>query len=187
MRAHLRTYHSIPALQAHHDASAYKQLQDAPRLKSILKRASEDTGQPNSLEKLVNISPPRTNPVNLIFVMSQYGPRISDLHLPSSIDFFDLVAKPTLSSKSRARAFLWLMWHYLESDLSDAAALRNPFGPGIEVEGKLGRAFHVPELISLTEEQAEVENIDPPDEVRFGEDKQRERRRECFSFLTGIY
>jgi hypothetical protein len=42
MRAQLRTYHSIPSLQAHQDPNAYKQLQDAPRLKSILKGATED-------------------------------------------------------------------------------------------------------------------------------------------------
>ena len=50
MRAQLRTYHSIPSLQAHHDPNAYKQLQDAPRLKSILKGATEDVEQPNTIE-----------------------------------------------------------------------------------------------------------------------------------------
>ena len=48
MRAQLRTYHSIPSLQAHQDPNAYKQLQDAPRLKSILKGATEDQ-EPHAL------------------------------------------------------------------------------------------------------------------------------------------
>jgi hypothetical protein len=43
---------------------------------------------------------------------------------------FDLVMRSTLSSRSRARAFLWLVWWYLESDFSQDAALHNPFGPG---------------------------------------------------------
>ena len=77
MRAQLRTYHSIPALQAHQDPNAYKQLQDAPRLKSILKGATEDEPQPSTMEEIKAARLPRTNPVNLIFVMSQYAPKIS--------------------------------------------------------------------------------------------------------------
>lgn len=80
MRAQLRTYHSIPCLQADQDPSAYKQLQDAPRLKSILKGASEDDDQPNSIEKIKDMPVPRTNPVNLIFVLSQYAPKVSERH-----------------------------------------------------------------------------------------------------------
>ena len=52
MRAQLRTYHAIPSLQANQDPHAYKQLQDAPRLKSILKGGTEDRQEPNSLEKI---------------------------------------------------------------------------------------------------------------------------------------
>ncbi|KAK5011308.1 hypothetical protein LTR60_004786, partial [Cryomyces antarcticus] len=126
MRAQLRTYHSIPVLQAHQDANAYKQLQDAPRLKSILKGATEDTEQPDTIEKIMAAPVPRTNPVNLIFVLSQYAPKISELHFFPPRDFFDLVMKSALSSKSRANAFLWLVWWYLESDFSKKAALDNP-------------------------------------------------------------
>ncbi|EER25310.1 hypothetical protein CPC735_019140 [Coccidioides posadasii C735 delta SOWgp] len=177
MRAQLRTYHSIPSLQAHQDSSAYKQLQDAPRLKSILKGASEDVEQPGTIEKIKNHAIPRTNPVNLIFVLSHYAPRISELHFPPPGDFFDLVMRPTLSSKSRARAFLWLMWYYLESDFSEKAALENPFGPGTVGEGSEGLPLKVPEMQELTEEEAEAENVDPPEEIQYGENKQRERKR----------
>ena len=181
MRAQLRTYHSIPSLQAHQDPHAYKQLQDAPRLKSILKGASEDVDQPNTLEKIKSHSIPRTNPVNLIFVLAQYAPKVSELHFFQPRDFFDLVMRSTLSSQSRARAFLWLMWWYLESDFSREAALNNPFGPGQDGEGTGGLPIKVPDFDSLTEEQATEENVDTPDELEFGETKRLERKRELSS------
>lgn len=176
MRAQLRTYHSIPSLQAHRDQNAYKQLQDAPRLKSILKGASEDTDEPRTIEAIRAHSIPRTNPVNLIFVLSQYAPKISELHFFPPRDFFDLVMKPTISSKSRARAFLWLMWWYLQSNFSEEAALNNPFGSGMR-GSKDTMSIKVPELEELTDEQGEAENVDPPDEIAFGEEKQLERKR----------
>ncbi|KAI4795998.1 hypothetical protein E4T45_12089, partial [Aureobasidium sp. EXF-8846] len=174
MRAQLRTYHSIPALQAHQDPNAYKQLQDAPRLKSILKGATEDTPQPGTIEDIRQATIPRTNPVNLIFVLSQYAPKISELHFNHPRDFFDLVMRPSLSSKSRATAFLWLMWWYLESDFSDQSALDNPFGAGCEPEGG-GVPIKVPPLESLTEEQAALENVDSKEEKEYGEQKRKER------------
>jgi Ino eighty subunit 1 len=183
MRAQLRTYHPIPCLQAHtDDSSAYKQLQDAPRLKSILKGASEDTDQPGTIEKIKRLPVPRTNPVNLIFVLSQYAPRVSELHFPPPRDFFDLVMGSNLSSQSRARAFLWLMWYYLESDFSKDAALDNPFGPGQVGEGTDGLPLRVPPLEVLTEEEADAENVDTPEEIRYGEVMQQERKRKSSSF-----
>ena len=177
MRAQLRTYHSIPSLQAYQDSNAYKQLQDAPRLKSILKGASEDIDQPNTLEKIKASPHPRTNPVNLIFVMANYAPQISEAHFFPPRDFFDLIMRSTLSSKSRARAFLWLMWWYLESDFSREAALNNPFGPGLDGEGTGGLPIKVPEFESLTEDQANEENVDTPEEMEYGETKRLERKR----------
>ena len=183
MRAQLRTYHPIPSLQAHNDEStAYKQLQDAPRLKSILKGASEDVEQPGTIDKVKAAAIPRSNPVNLIFVLSQYAPKISELHFPPPRDFFDLVMGANLSSKSRARAFLWLMWYYLESDFSEEAALANPFGAGLVGEGTDGLPFKVPELEVLTEEEADAENVDTPEEIQFGKEKQEERKRESSYF-----
>ncbi|OXV10473.1 hypothetical protein Egran_01771 [Elaphomyces granulatus] len=177
MRAQLRTYHSIPSLQAHQDPNAYKQLQDAPRLKSILKGASEDTDQPNTIEKIKRLSIPRTNPVNLIFVLAQYAPKISEMHFFAPRDFFDLVMRATLSSRSRAKAFLWMMWWYLESNFTREAALSNPFGAGLDGEGTGGLPIKVPAFESLTEAQADEENTDTPDEIRYGEEKRVERKR----------
>ncbi|KAL4890923.1 hypothetical protein BDV59DRAFT_183393 [Aspergillus ambiguus] len=177
MRAQLRTYHSIPSLQAHQDPNAYKQLQDAPRLKSILKGASEDVDQPNTLEKIKAQAVPRTNPVNLIFVLAQYAPKVSEMHFFPPRDFFDLVMRSTLSSKSRARAFLWLMWWYLESDFTPEAARNNPFGPGVDGEGTGGLPIKVPNFEILTEQQADEENVDTQSEIEYGEIKRLERKR----------
>ncbi|KAK5124019.1 hypothetical protein LTR85_002216 [Meristemomyces frigidus] len=178
MRAQLRTYHSIPALQAHQDPNAYKQLQDAPRLKSILKGATEDDPQPSTMEEIKAAKVPRTNPVNLIFVMSQYAPKISEVHFQAPRDFFDLVMRGSLSSASRARAFLWLIWWYLESDFGHEDSQRNPFGAGLYGDGEEGTGalpVKVPTMESLTEEQAKLENVDTEDEKYFGEVKRKER------------
>jgi Ino eighty subunit 1 len=177
MRAQLRTYHSIPSLQAHQDPNSYKQLQDAPRLKSILKGASEDSNQPSTLEKIKALSVPRTNPVNLIFVLSQYAPKISETHFFPPRDFFDLVMRATLSSRSRAKAFLWLVWFYLESDFSGHAAEHNPFGRGQHGDATGGLPLKVPPFEHLTEDQAIAENIDTESEKAYGEKKRLERKR----------
>ncbi|KAL8857019.1 MAG: hypothetical protein Q9178_006424 [Gyalolechia marmorata] len=176
MRAQLRTYHSIPSLQAHQDPNAYKQLQDAPRLKSILKGASEDVNQPTTIEKVKRLPIPRTNPVNLIFVLSQYAPKISETHFFPPRDFFDLVMRGTLSSQSRARAFLWLIWYYLESDFSPKSAEENPFGKG-QTAAPGDPPFKVPPFEHLTEEQANAENVDTQAEKDYGEMKRLERKR----------
>ena len=181
MRAQLRTYHSIPSLQAYKSQKDYKSLQDAPRLKSILKGASEDNeNEPRSLTHLHRADVPRTNPVNLIFILSQYAPKISETHFTSSIDFFDLVIRPTLSSASRARAFLWLMWWYLESDFTLESSRNNPFGPGEFEEGNpLNEEVprKVPALEVISEEEGNSENFDPEEERVFADKMQKERKR----------
>jgi Ino eighty subunit 1 len=177
MRAQLRTYHCIPSLQANQDPNAYKQLQDAPRLKSILKGASEDQDQPSTIDKIKALPVPRTNPVNLIFVLSQYAPKISEIHFPQPRDFFDLVMRATLSSKSRANNFLWLIWFYLESDYTPEMSLQNPFGPGQKGSEPDALPFKVPAFEHLTEAQADAENVDTEEEKAYGEMKRQERIR----------
>ncbi|TAQ85858.1 hypothetical protein B7494_g5809 [Chlorociboria aeruginascens] len=176
MRAQLRTYHAIPSLQAHQDPNSYKQLQDAPRLKSILKGASEDRPEPNTLEKIKMLPVPRTNPVNLIFVLAQFAVKVTELHFPPGRDFYDLLMKTEISSKSRARAFLWLMWFYLESDFTEEGAAENPFGAGVDYDVEV-RNQGVPELEFLNEEEEANENTDTPEEKEYGYGKMRERKR----------
>lgn len=179
MRAQLRTYHAIPCLQADQDPNAqYKGLQDAPRLKSILKGACEDTEEPNTIEKIRLSTIPRTNIVNLIFVLSQHVQKVSELHFEKRQDFFDLVIQSDASSMSRARAFLWLMWWYMQSDFSREAAMNNPFGVGKPPQDDPeGLPIKVPELVNLTEEEVALENIDTPEELAFGEEMRVARKR----------
>jgi Ino eighty subunit 1 len=176
MRAQLRTYHAIPSLQAHQDPNSYKQLQDAPRLKSILKGASEDRAEPNSIDRIKELDVPRTNPVNLIFVMAQFAPKMTDLHFPPPREFFDLLMHEPLSSESRARAFLWLMWFYLESDFTEEGAAENPFGSGVDYGVNL-RNQGVPKFVYMEQEEMDKENVDTPEEREYGEIKMKERKR----------
>ncbi|KAG9234464.1 putative Ino eighty subunit 1 [Amylocarpus encephaloides] len=176
MRAQLRTYHAIPSLQAHQDPNSYKQLQDAPRLKSILKGASEDRPEPNSLDKIKYEPIPRTNPVNLIFVLAQFAPKATELHFPTDHDFYDLIMRTGLSSESRAKAFLWLMWFYLESDFTEEGAEENPFGAGVDYDTDV-RNQGVPRFAVLSKDQEAEENVDTPEEIEYGQVKMRERKR----------
>lgn len=176
MRAQLRTYHAIPSLQAHQDPHQYKQLQDAPRLKSILKGGAEDRPEPNTLERIKQCDVPRTNPVNLLFVICQSAPKIAELHFPTGREFHDLIMRTNLSSKSRARAFLWIMWFYLESDFTEEGCEENPFGPGVDYGLDVANQG-VPMLEELTPEEEEQENIDTPEEVEFGVAKREMRAK----------
>lgn len=79
------------------------------------------------------------------------------------------------------------MWWYLESDFSREAALNNPFGPGLEGEGTGGLPIKVPAFESLTEEQADQENVDTPEEIQYGEQKRLERKRMFDPFIDMVY
>ncbi|KAK1833298.1 hypothetical protein QBC39DRAFT_49142 [Podospora conica] len=176
MRAQLRTYHAIPSLQAHQDPHAYKQLQDAPRLKSILKGAAEDRVEPHTLEAMKVAQVPRTNPVNLIFTICHNAGKVAELHFPQNREFHDLIMKTNLSSESRARAFLWIMWFYLESDYTEEGCEENPFGAGVDYGVDVANQG-VPRLIEMTAEEEAQENVDPEDERQFGIQKQQMRAK----------
>lgn len=176
MRAQLRTYHAIPSLQARQDPNSYKQLQDAPRLKSILKGGSEDRPEPQSLDAIKAIPIPRTNPVNLLFVICASAAKIAELHFPPGREFHDLIMKTNLSSKSRARAFLWVTWFYLESDFTEEGCIENPFGEGVDYGVDVANQG-VPVLDDMSAEEEASENVDTPDEVEFGKTKQAMRKK----------
>ena len=114
--------------------------------------------------------------MNLFFVLSNhFTVRLSLLlsHFPESrwnpafqavarehfgrleIDFLDLFLPVKFSSPSRARAFLWLAFHYHE------APSTNPF------DGLHARQRLVPDLVPLTDEEFELENVDPEDERNY--------------------
>ena len=73
------------------------------------------------------------------------------------IDFLDLFLPIKISSPSRARAFLWLAFHYYE------APSVNPF----DDQRSRKHVGLIPELVPLSEEEFEKENIDPEDETNY--------------------
>lgn len=174
MRARVRTFHSIPSLQAKQGPSAYKQLQDGPRLKSILKGCQEDYPQPITITELVSTPRPRINPVSLVFLLAQFAPKVTDNHFRVGFDFFELFNRNTLSSASRAQVFLWLCWWYLESDFTADDCLNNPYGAGRPGSDPKNNA-RVPDPEVISETQAKAENEDPDYEVEFGLQKKKER------------
>ncbi|EMR08868.1 hypothetical protein PNEG_02653 [Pneumocystis murina B123] len=170
-----RTYNPIPSLQAYSNDKV-KVLQDAPRLKGILKFYSEDFPEHLAWQSLLDAQKsqlrPCTNPINLIFIFVLCSSRISNIHFDPSFEFIDLFIKSTFSSESRARAFLWLCWHYLETDGSSEVATRNPFNYGY-TENPLS----APTLEIITEEEAAQENIDTPTELEYAVKMAQERKR----------
>ncbi|KAG5513935.1 hypothetical protein PMAC_000557 [Pneumocystis sp. 'macacae'] len=170
-----RTYNPIPSLQAYSNDKV-KVLQDAPRLKGILKFYSEDLPEHLAWQSLLDAQKsqlrPSTNPINLIFIFVLCSTRISNLHFNSSIEFIDLFTKASFSSKSRARAFLWLCWHYLETDGSAEVAMKNPFN-----SGNNENPLNAPNLDVITEEDAALENVDTPMELEYAAKMAEERKR----------
>lgn len=78
----------------------------------------------------------------------------------------DLFLPHPLSSASRARAFLWLIFHYYQgpqapNPFADEYALKNP--------GKM------PRIQRLTEEEMNMENIDQPGEIEWAKRKSNQR------------
>ncbi|KAI9462310.1 hypothetical protein BJY52DRAFT_1166929 [Lactarius psammicola] len=158
MRTALRTYHPVPSLQ-----KADANLQDAPRIKNILKACSlkdeAATNMPVTPMELCTRAAtgivPSTSVVNLFFVLSNHFTAVAREHFSRpDIDFLDLFLPVKFSSLSRARAFLWLAFHYHE------APTTNPFDAP-HARQRLGL---VPEFAPLTDEEFELENVDPEDE-----------------------
>ena len=75
------------------------------------------------------------------------------------MEFLDLFLPINLSSASRARVFLWLMYHYLQGPDKP-----NPF----DDDYSRANPPKVPRMRSLTREEQAQENVDPPDEVEWG-------------------
>ncbi|KAF9454898.1 hypothetical protein P691DRAFT_780266 [Macrolepiota fuliginosa MF-IS2] len=169
MKTTIRSYHPVPALQR-----TSGNLQDAPRIKHMLKAVSlqGETNSPSNLpadvlSRLSSGHVPPTTVTNLVFILASHSSVIGHSHLADNIDFLDLFMRTDLSSASRARAFLWLCFNYLESpavnneDDYDSDVIVNPFGDPRK-DGK-------PSFLRLTTEEAASENVDPDDEIKLAE------------------
>ncbi|KAK7064452.1 Ino eighty subunit 1 [Favolaschia claudopus] len=162
MKTALRTYHPVPCLQKT-DGNA----QDAPRIKNCLKAAllpSEFKSVPPStpdeiLEKTRSGQRPPTSVVNLIFVMSNHAAPLASVHFDGNLNFLDIFLPKALSSQDRARAFLWLMYHYLEGPEG-----QNPYDDSYS-RSNPGKA---PLIRKLTKDEEEKENVDTQEEKQWG-------------------
>lgn len=167
-----RTYNPIPAIQAY--GTGHKMLQDAPRLKGILKgscdkgpvdweslRAAQKAGQPK----------PLTSPITLVFLLT-HTTTIMDIQHFSDPSFLphELLSDFHYTSDSRAQAFLWLMYFYMETNGTLEETASNPFGAG---PGN----FRVPTLVPASETDSLSENIDLPQEVAYSNKMREERNR----------
>ncbi|KAF5377692.1 hypothetical protein D9615_005230 [Tricholomella constricta] len=170
MKTALRTYHPVPSLQKT-DGNA----QDAPRIKNCLKAAllpSElKTTPPSSPEEILERSRagqrPPTTVVNLLFVLANHAAPLAGVHFDGALNFLDLfLPNKRLVSADRARAFLWLAYHYLESPeglntFDDEYSRKSP-----------GKA---PLLHKMTVHQAKTENVDTAEEIAWGKKMSNQR------------
>ncbi|KAI5951528.1 hypothetical protein KGF54_004602 [Candida jiufengensis] len=166
MKSTLRTYHSIPSLQTGPEGGTVKQLQDTPRLKSIIKAVSDGDNKQSLLSDLVDkpsIVKPNTNIVQLLFLLSNANINIPYLDQASEslLDFF---VNTTISPNSRAQRLLWLIYTYLETNFSEEEMSQNPFG---------GQT--IPEAVKITEEQELNYDIDPQYEIDYATEMHQAR------------
>ncbi|KAH9946825.1 hypothetical protein B0H21DRAFT_383887 [Amylocystis lapponica] len=164
MKTALRSYHPVPSLQ-----KTDGNLQDAPRIKNCLKAAllpfEFKTPAPSSpaeiLDKVRAGQIPPTSVVNLIFVLanSNHSQNIAQTHFDAPVEFLDLFLPVNLSSSSRAKAFLFLVFYYLQGPDKP-----NPFGDDF-ARANPGK---VPRLRGLSRDEMAQENVDPPEEIEWG-------------------
>ncbi|CCG85181.1 Putative uncharacterized protein [Taphrina deformans PYCC 5710] len=167
-----RTYNPIPAIQAY--GTGHKMLQDAPRLKGILK-GSCDKGPVDWISlreaQRAKLPKPLTSPITLIFLLTHVA-TVMDIQHFSDPNFLphELLSDYHYTSDSRARAFLWLMYFYIETNGTLEETASNPFGSG---PGN----FRVPTLSPATEADSFAENIDLPREKEYSTRMCEERKR----------
>lgn len=125
-----------------------KQLQDTPRIKSILKSVNDLNEIPKTyfdFVKLVSESPEQPlNLVSLIFQLCNHEYEIGRSFYPASAQpkspntddpqfhstgslFNDIWMRPTLNSGEKVNKFLWLLFTFLETHLQVGNILQNPF------------------------------------------------------------
>ncbi|KAG6900160.1 hypothetical protein C0993_002089 [Termitomyces sp. T159_Od127] len=164
MKTAIRTYHPIPALQR-----TTGNLQDAPRIKHILKSANLGNSHgpmPSTpadiLSRVKSGQVPSTTVMNLIFVFANHSTPIGRIHFSEKLDFTDLFLCETLSSLSRARAFLWLCYHYLESSVEDNDDDYDNDGPINPFADS--RRGNIPAFVHLSDTEIAKENVDSDEE-----------------------
>jgi Ino eighty subunit 1 len=98
------------------------------------------------------------------------------IHFEPDVEFVDLFLPINISSAARARAFLWMIFHYheglnLANPFADDHARRNP--------------SKVPWLLRLSREEQAQENVDPPEELEWGRKMAQTRSRFLQELVAG--
>lgn len=142
MKTVLRSYHPVPSLQK--SENTRRNMQDAPRMKSLLKAvllpyerpggasSTASAGAQHDADAATEEVPgdlaelarrlrrdrrPPTSVVTLIFLLAQHANEVNALHFAPPHDVHTLFfpqASHPISARQRADAFLWLLYHYLE-------------------------------------------------------------------------
>ena len=182
----LRSYHSIPSLQKSQATRRALQGQlcliryakhiikrlaiaDAPRLKIMLKAVlleDEDSKTvPIRLKEIWERGETGKSPVTSISnLLLAFALRPEPAHekffsdYPNYVNMLTLFTPLLIKSSERARAFLYIIYHYLEAHGSP-----NPFA-------EEGQPDKLPTLNILSQEEYDAlgENIDTPEEIQFG-------------------
>ncbi|KZT44581.1 hypothetical protein SISSUDRAFT_1056913 [Sistotremastrum suecicum HHB10207 ss-3] len=165
MRTAMKTYHPIPSLQ-HTDGN----LQDAPRIKTCLRGcflpdeslSTAPSAPHDILAKAESGKRPSTSVVNLITVLASHTVLVGINHFPEKLgyDFLDLFLPIPVPSAQRARAFLWLMFHYLEGPHEF-----NPYGD----EYSQSHPGQAPFLLEVDPAELAHENVDTLADTTWGE------------------
>lgn len=169
----MRLFNPVPCIQVHDRGG--KLLQDAPRLKAILKGSCEDVAiSPPTVEALYEAmaadSPkPLSTPINLLFLISAEESKLTQ-HFDVDMDYHQLFSRPDLDSDDRARAFLFIVWHYMNTNGTAEDSTRNPYGTG-------EATIKVPPLRSCPIENAKAENVELLEEVEYAAVMFEERQK----------
>ena len=169
----LRLFNPVPCIQVHDRGG--KLLQDAPRLKAILKGSCENPDiSPPTLEALTALMvedkpKPLSTPINLLFLISAEENKLVQ-HFEDDMDYHQLFSRPDLESDDRARAFLFIVWHYMYTNGTADEAARNPYGTG-------EATLKVPALRACRPEVSHAENVELLREVEYASQMFDERQR----------
>jgi Ino eighty subunit 1 len=91
---------------------------------------------------------------------------ISPQHFDPPVEFLDLFLPTNIASECRARAFLWLIFHYHEGQ-----DIPNPFADAYSQKFP----NKVPWLRRMTVEEQQLENRDTPEELVWGKKMGQQR------------
>ncbi|CCH41010.1 Ino eighty subunit 1 [Wickerhamomyces ciferrii] len=175
-----KNFHSIPCLEVnynpptdlepnYHVEGRNQLVHDIPTINSLLRGNIARTKEPKQFSALNKITKrPRTTVINLLLMFKEHQNDINNLFFNKcDYKYADIFMNHKFNPLKRAQLFLWLVFAYLETDVSVQAQNINPFGQLPPVLVKTNRDY----------------DIEQPQEIEFAEYSKR-IRNEC---KNGIY